>query len=175
MDKHYYIYVSTIKHIEILIIVLVRSNKFSSQSFLHEEIRDLICIRFSFPNLAAAQLLVAVGERWIDIDAVESSNGDTALHLISRSTKSDALPIVELLINARAHLDCLNKHNKTPIDDAKTPEIKSLLQRQQTPTLLKCLCARFIVRKQLNYQSIWPSESKLNTFIYLHGCIAKQN
>lgn len=115
-----------------------------------------------------------MGDRWIDIDAVDASNGDTALHLISRSTKSDALPIVELLINAQAHLDCLNKHNRTPIDEAKILEIKVFLQKQQTPALLKCLCARYIVQNRLNCDSICSSESKLHKFLHMHGCIAKQ-
>jgi hypothetical protein len=130
---------------------------------------------FSFPNLATTELLLTYGNRWINVDAIDISNGNTALHIVSQSTKTDALLIVELLINAGAHVDCLNKHNKTPLDYAKTTEIKSVLQKQQTPPLLKCLCARQIVAQQLNYQLIWPAKTKLNTFIYLHDCLGKQN
>ena len=129
---------------------------------------------FSFPNLAVAQLLINLGNRWIDLDAVDISNGNTSLHIVSQSTKADALPIVELLINAGAHVDCLNKHDQTPWDYAKSAEIKDLLQKQQTPSLLKCLCARYIVTKEINYELIWPSGTNLNNFIYLHGCIGKQ-
>ncbi len=130
---------------------------------------------FSFPNLAATQLFVSLGNPWINLDAVELSHGNTALHIVSQSTKTDALPIVELLINAGAHVDCLNKHNKTPLNYAKSPEINDLLQRHQTPSLLKCLCARYIVTQQINYELTWPSGTKLNSFIYLHGCIGKPN
>ncbi len=130
---------------------------------------------FSFPDLATTQLLLTYGSRWINIDAIDISNGNTVLHTVSQSTKTDALPIVELLINTGAHADCLNKHNKTPFDYAKTPEIKAILQKQQTPSLLKCLCARYIVERELNYELIWPAETNLNNFIYLHGCLRKQN
>ena len=115
-----------------------------------------------------------VGERWINLDAIDFSHGDTALHLVCRSTKPEALSIVELLLNARAHADCSNKHDKTPLSDAKIPQIKALLQKLQTPSLLKCLSARCIVREQLNYESIWPSGSKFHSFVYLHGCLAQQ-
>jgi len=130
---------------------------------------------FSFPNLATTQLLLTYGNRWINVDAVDISNGNTALHIVSQSTRPDALPIVELLINAGAHVDCLNRHDKTPFDYAKITEIKAILQKHQSPSLLKCHCARLIVTHKLNYELIWPAETKLNIFIYLHGCIKKQN
>ncbi|CAF0949488.1 unnamed protein product [Adineta steineri] len=127
----------------------------------------------NFPNLPATQLILTHGLRWINIDAVDTLGGNTSLHIVSQSEKLDALSIVELLINAGAHLDCLNRYNKTPFDYAKTIEMQTLLQKQQTPSLLKCLCARHIVTQQLQYESIWPAETRLNTFIYLHGCIAE--
>ncbi|CAF0780577.1 unnamed protein product [Adineta steineri] len=127
----------------------------------------------NFPNLAATQLILTYDNHWINVDAVDLLDGNTALHIISQSDKLDALSIIELLINAGAHLDCLNKHNKTPFDYAKTIEMQTLLQKQQTPSLLKCLCARHIVTQQLQYESIWPAKARLNTFIYLHGCIAE--
>jgi hypothetical protein len=130
---------------------------------------------FSFPNLAATQLILTYGNRWINVDAVDLSNGNTALHIVSQSDNTDALSIVELLINAGAHVDCLNKYNQTPFDYAKTLEIKTVLQKHQSPLLLKCLCARYIVSQELNYKLIWPEETRLNTFIYLHGGIAKGN
>ncbi|CAF0796615.1 unnamed protein product [Adineta steineri] len=133
------------------------------------EIRQII----NFPNLPATQLILTHGLRWINIDAVDTLGGNTSLHIVSQSEKLDALSIVELLINAGAHLDCLNRYNKTPFDYAKTIEMQTLLQKQQTPSLLKCLCARHIVTQQLQYESIWPAETRLNTFIYLHGCIAE--
>jgi hypothetical protein len=109
------------------------------------------------------------------VNAVDLSNGNTALHIVSQCDTTDALSIVELLINAGAHVDCLNKSNHIPFDYAKTPEIKTVLQKHQRPLLLKCLCARYIVSQELNYKLIWPEETRLNTFIYLHGRIAKEN
>jgi ankyrin repeat protein len=132
-------------------------------------------VLFSYPSLATTQLLITYGARWIDVDTVDRLHGNTALHVVSQSSKTDALPIVELLINAGAHGDCLNKYNKTPFNCAKSVEIKALLEKLQTPSLLKCLCARYIVREQINYELLWPEKTKLNTFIYLHGCIAMQN
>jgi len=85
------------------------------------------------------------------------------------------LSIIELLIRTGAHIDCLNRFNKTPLDYAQTMEIKSLLQKYQIPSSLKCLCARFIVEKKINYEFLWPSNNKLNKFIYLHGVIGRQN
>jgi hypothetical protein len=108
---------------------------------------------FSFPNLITTQLLITYGNRWVNVDAVDTSRGNTALHIVSQSTKPAALSIVELLLN----------------------EVKTLLRKQQTPFLLKCLCARYIVEKQINYKLIWPETTKFSTFIYLHGCIAKEN
>ncbi|CAF0796473.1 unnamed protein product [Adineta steineri] len=139
-----------------------------------EQDNNLLGLRNAFfPNLAATQLILTYGNHWINVDAVDLLDGNTALHIISQSDKLDALSIIELLINAGAHLDCLNKHNKTAFDYAKTIEMQTLLQKQQTPSLLKCLCARHIVTQQLQYESIWPAKTRLNTFIYLHGCIAK--
>ncbi|CAF3090375.1 unnamed protein product [Rotaria socialis] len=135
------------------------------------EIRQIL----SFPNLVTTQLLLTHGSRWINCDAVDILNGDTALHIVSQSNKPEALSIVKLLLNAGAHIDCRNKHNKTPFDSAKTIEMKNLLQRQQASVSLKCLCACYIVEKQINYEFIWRKDTKLNTFIYLHDCIAKQN
>ena len=79
------------------------------------------------------------------------------------------------MINVGAHVDCLNRQNKTPFDYAKTPEIINLLSKYQKPLLLKCLCAREIIVKQINYELIWPVETKLNNFIYLHGRLGQEN
>lgn len=106
---------------------------------------------------------------------MDISNGNTALHTVCQSTRTDALPIVKLLINTGAHIDCLNKHNKTPFDLAKTIPIKTFLQTFQQPSLLKCLCARYIISQGLNYELIWSKETKLNRFLYLHGGTGKQN
>jgi ankyrin repeat protein len=128
---------------------------------------------FSFPNLATTELLLSYGRQWIDVNAVDILSGNTALHFVCQSTHTDALPIVKLLINAGAHVDCLNKQNKAPVDSVKITPIKNLLQTYQKPSLLKCRCARYIVAHDLNYELIWPAGTKLNSFLYLHGRIGK--
>lgn len=61
----------------------------------------------------------------LDIEQVKCFSGDTALHIVSKSTKIEPLTTAKLLIQARAHVDCLNKCNKTPFDCAATLEMKS--------------------------------------------------
>ncbi|CAF2826463.1 unnamed protein product [Rotaria sp. Silwood2] len=149
----------------------VNDQTYRDINYRANEIKQIL----NFPSLVTTQSLLTYGNRWIDVDAVDTSNGNTALHIIAQSIKTNALPIVKLLIDAGAHADCLNKHNKTPFNCAKDTEIKNILQNHQRPFLLKCLCARYIVEQQLNYQLTWHKGTQLNNFIYLHGCIAKQN
>ncbi|CAF3846181.1 unnamed protein product [Rotaria sordida] len=148
----------------------VNDQTYRDINYRANEIKQIL----NFPNLATTQLLLTYGNRWVDVDAVDESNGNTALHILAHSTKTNALSIIQLLIDTGAHVDCLNKHNKTPYDYAKTTEIKTLLRKHQRPLLLKCLCARYIVEKQLNYTLNWHKGTYLNNFIYLHGCISKQ-
>lgn len=133
-----------------------------------------IFLIFSFPHLGTVQLLLTYGYRWIDLNATDSVNGSTALHIVSQSSKPDALRIAKLLLSAGAHIDCRNKYDKTPLYYAKTVQMKDLLQKRQIPPALKCLCASYIVEKQLKYELIWQKATKLNTFISLHGCISRQ-
>jgi hypothetical protein len=130
---------------------------------------------FSFPNLAATQLLLTYCNRWIDVNAMESVNGNTALHIISSSDTNDSIAVVKLLINSGAHIDCMNKFDQTPLDVAKNVEIRNLLKTKQSPSRLKCLCARLIVAKKLTYELIWPVETEMNIFLFLHGGLAMQH
>ncbi|CAF0783298.1 unnamed protein product [Rotaria sp. Silwood1] len=147
----------------------VNDQTYRDINYRTNEIKQIL----NFPSLCTTQLLLTYGNRWIDVDAIDISNGNTALHIIAQSTKIDAPSIVKLIIDAGAHGDCLNKHKKTPFDCARNTEIKSVLQKYQKPFLLKCLCARFIVEQQLNYELTWHKGTQLNNFIYLHGCITK--
>ncbi|UJR37738.1 hypothetical protein I4U23_030433 [Adineta vaga] len=154
-----------------LLHLCVNQQTYLDITFREIEIRQVI----KFPNLAAVQLLLAGGRYNIDLNAVDKSNGNTALHIISQSNRDDALPIAKLLINIGAHIDCLNKHNRTPLGCVTAPEIESFLQSQQILLRLKCLCARHIVNHGINYTLRWPKGTSLNDFIYLHGDIAKKN
>ncbi|CAF3395735.1 unnamed protein product [Rotaria socialis] len=126
-----------------------------------------------FPNLAVTKLFLKYGRRWIDVDATDGIRGDTALHLISRCSIQDTdMPseaIAKLLINEGAHADCINKYGETPIDVATNNLIKSLLRLRQSPSLLKCRCARLIIDQKVPYEQLWPKETLLNKFLFLHG------
>jgi hypothetical protein len=80
-----------------------------------------------------------------------------------------------LLLNSSAHSDCMNVYDQTPFDIAQTNEIRNLLKPKQSPAPLKCLCARFVVARELPYELIWPKETDMNSFLFLHGGLAKQS
>jgi hypothetical protein len=130
---------------------------------------------FSFPNMDATKLLITYGSRWIDFNAGDRVQGDTALHVISRSLKQDGrtdiTAIIELLIDAGAHVDCVNKFGKTALDEAVETEIRILLRSKQSPPRLKCLCARLITDQQLLYDRLWPAQTALNTFVLFHDSL----
>ncbi len=122
------------------------------------------------------QLLLLCGRQWIDLDAVDRVHGDTALHRIASSaTGVNAIAIIELLINAGAHIDCVNCYEEMPVDTATMNEIRFLLQSKQRPPSLKCLCARLITAQQLNYDSLWPPHTALNRFVLLHGDLSRKH
>jgi len=106
---------------------------------------------------------------------MESKQGNTALHISCQNDTNNSLSIVQLLINSGAHIDSMNIYNQTPFDLAQTNEIRSLLKSKQSPSRLKCLCARLIVEKQLPYEILWPKETDMNNFLFLHGHLAKQS
>lgn len=128
----------------------------------------------SFPNLSLARLLLTHCTRWIDINAIELNYGNTALHISSQNNTNDSLAIVQFLLNSGAHIDSMNLFKQTPLDLVETNEIRTLLKSQQSPSRLKCLCARLVVEKQLPYEFLWPKETDMNNFLYLHGGLAKQ-
>ncbi len=110
---------------------------------------------------------MACGSRWLDIDAMESSDGNTPLHIICANTRDRK--IIKLLLNAGCHMDCVNKDGHTPVDYVKDKETRALLIPKPIPSNLKCLCARIIANKQLNTECLGVSRSNLNKFIIMHG------
>jgi len=106
---------------------------------------------------------------------MESTYGNTALHISCQNDTNDSLAVVQLLINSGAHIDSMNMYKQTPFDLAQTNEIRTLLKSKQSPSRLKCLCARLIVDKQIPYELLWPKETDMNNFLYLHGGIEKHS
>jgi len=113
--------------------------------------------------------LLACGSRWLDIDAIESSHGNTPLHIICANTKDRK--IIELLLNGGCHIDCVNKYGKTPVDYITNKDTRALLIPKPIPSNLKCLCARIIANKRLNTECLGTSRSNLNKFIIMHGAM----
>ncbi len=124
-------------------------------------------IFYRFPNESGLQLILACGSRWLDIDAIESTHGNTPLHIICGNTRDRK--IIELLLNAGCHMDCVNKDGYTPVDYIEDKETRALLIPKSIPSNLKCLCARIIANKQLNTECLGVSRSNLNKFIIMHG------
>lgn len=132
-----------------------------------------------FPSLSTVRVLICYGRRWIDLDAVDKVLGNTALHKISESwlfvvDNQQQKAIIELLVRAGAHVDCVNANGQTPLDIATNDETRNLLRSKQTLPRLKCLCARLINEQQLPFNNIWPSSTPMNTFLHLHGGLKRK-
>jgi ankyrin repeat protein len=113
------------------------------------------------------------GSRWLDLDAIETSDGNTPLHLICQGAKDKN--IIKLLLNSGCHRDCVNKHGKIPSAYIRDKETTALFVSKPTPDYLKCLCARMIADKHLKTDIFGSSTSPLNKFIVLHGCLCIQS
>ena len=111
--------------------------------------------------------MLTCGGRWLDLDAMEYSRGYTPLHLTCR--RSDNQKILQILLHAGCHTDCVDRSGRTPLDLIKNSEMQSLFLSERVPSKLKCLCARLVVEQQLNLDSLGSSVSALNKFVLLHG------
>jgi hypothetical protein len=88
------------------------------------------------------------------------------LHLVANTYNvDDAQPIIEILIAAGAHTDCLDYQGLLPEQRAGSIEIKKLLHSKRSRSL-KCQCAHLIISKGFNYESYLPKH--LKDFILLH-------
>jgi len=133
----------------------------------HAERRFHFLFFYRFPNESALRLLLTCGSRWLDIDAIESTHGNTPLHIICANTRDRK--IIKLLLIAGCHMDCVNNHGKIPLDYIEDKETRALFISKPVPSNLKCLCARMIANKQLNTECLGVSRSNLNKFILMHG------
>ncbi|CAF1160052.1 unnamed protein product [Adineta ricciae] len=120
-----------------------------------------------FPNVAAFRLLLYCGRQYLCYDAVDFSNGNTALHCLCRD--SNDKEFIKLLLDYGFHVDCVNEDGYLPIDYVKNDEIKTLLKSKTNPSRLKCLCARMIAQQCFNIECLGPPSSCLNQFVLLHG------
>ncbi|CAF4213744.1 unnamed protein product [Rotaria sp. Silwood2] len=157
-------------HGQTLLHLCVDEQTYYDINYRPQDIKPII----KFPNLAIAQLLITRYNQWIDVNAVEATSGNSALHISCKNSTIDSLAVVQLLINYGAHIDCMNVHNRTPFDIAEAIPIRTFLKTKQLPSRLKCLCARLILDKQLPYELIWPKETEMNSFLFLHGGLAKR-
>ncbi|CAF3666682.1 unnamed protein product [Rotaria socialis] len=128
--------------------------------------RDDILLHIRFPNESALQLLLTCAHHWPDLDAAERIGGSTALHLACQ--QSNEPTIIKCLVNAGAHIDCVNLYGETPIDCTKNENMIAFLASKLFPCRLKCLCARLIADKRLNTNHHDQLTSHLNKFILLH-------
>lgn len=129
--------------------------------------RFIFLIIYRFPNESALRLILACGRPWLDLDAVESSMNNTALHMLCHTSKNQKM--IQLLLDAGAHIDYVNRFGFTPLIYATSPETKAFLKSKSTPSHLKCLCSRLIADKQMDKSVFGSTKSKLNMFITLHG------
>ncbi|CAF1285567.1 unnamed protein product, partial [Rotaria sp. Silwood1] len=124
------------------------------------------------PNLSAVKLHFIYGKRWIDVDTMDEDRGDTALHITSRITSSNnnqVLTIIEMLLNAGAHIDFINYYGRTPLYEAVITDIRILLQSKQTPPQLKYVCAPLIRDCQMFNNYFWSEHVSLSNFVQFHG------
>lgn len=125
-----------------------------------------------FPNVCAVQLLLTCGIRWLDLNAIEPSHGQTPLHLICM--QSNNRKMLELFLKSGCHTDCVDKHGRTPTDFISNRKMKRLFPSERNPSKLKCLCARLIANHRLNINYLSASTNSLTKFVILHGYHLKE-
>lgn len=124
-----------------------------------------------FPCAATARLLIHCGAD------VNSYNRDrnSPLHIIVAHKKlvHDFITqhsIISNLIEAGAHIDCVNDKGETPYDIATT-DVTGIILRTQAKLSLKCIAAKVIKKFNLKYEDAVPKS--LVSFIEMHGLPAK--
>ena len=122
-----------------------------------------------FPSLPVVQLLLFCRT---PINALDC-NHSTPLHDLVRSPygyysneeQGEIKIIFKLLVHAGAHLDAIAE-GKTPEDCAEPGKLKNLFRKYPIQVNLKCICARLIRKKELNY--IDCISKHLQLFVELH-------
>lgn len=119
-----------------------------------------------FPNVDALQLLLACGYHWLDLDAVTKSGGNTPLHVACQQSAEPI--IIKSLVNAGAHIDCINKSGRTPMDYTKNKSMIDFLSPKVFPHRLKCLCSRLLIDRRLHIDHQVQIPLHLRGFVSLH-------
>ncbi len=102
-----------------------------------------------------------------DVNEVVPNTKSTPLHLIAQCYNTDsARSVIQLLLDANAHIDCIDKNGLKPEDVAWTWNIRMFLQENRKLSL-KCQCARLINAQNLSYIS-YLSPTLIN-FVRMHS------
>ncbi|CAF3562034.1 unnamed protein product [Rotaria sp. Silwood1] len=118
-----------------------------------------------YPCWMTARLLIDCSA---DVNAL-NFNENTPLHeLVQSISSSNVLQIIDLLCNAGAHLDYVNKQGQTPLQLVSSSRIKIIerLKKKMDVIRLKCCCARLIRQQQFSYENIFSTS--LVNFVRKH-------
>ncbi|CAF4175783.1 unnamed protein product, partial [Rotaria sordida] len=130
--------------------------KTTGLSFLHlctSSLTENIPFSIDYPCWMTTRLLIDCNA---DVNALDL-NGNTPLHtLVQNISSSNVLKTIDLLCNAGAHLDYVNKDGQTPLQLVPSFRIKIIerLKKKMDVICLKCCCARLIRQQQFSYQNI---------------------
>ena len=100
-------------------------------------------------------------------DAIDSSNGNTALHCLCPDSNDKEL--AELLLGYGFDVDCVDEDGCLRVGWVRDDEIKTLLMSKTNPSHLKCICARMIAQQGFDIECLEQLTSCLNQFVLLHG------
>ena len=119
-----------------------------------------------FPSAPLVKMLIKCGGNVNE----RNSLGDSPLHVIVKYVKpiSDFLTlhtIIMSLLSAGAHIDMCNHEHKTPME-CSTTGVAEIILRTQNSISLKCLCARVIRTKHIEYKGQIPI--CLEEFVDIH-------
>ncbi|XP_002138527.2 protein fem-1 homolog B isoform X1 [Drosophila persimilis] len=125
-----------------------------------------------FPCYATALVLVHCGASVVAVDAARN----TPLHILvskvnsSQDRQGEMARILQLFVEAGAHLDAVNAAGQTAAAACKSglATLANLLHgHQNAHTSLKCLAARTIATHRLNFKGLIPMQ--LEAFIQMHS------
>ncbi len=104
-----------------------------------------------------------------NVNEAHPSTKLTPLHLIARSynvSVDNGTSVIRLLLDAGAHIDCIDNSGYQPKDRASQLEVRELLQANRNLSL-KCRCAHLIISTHLCYTNYLSPN--LIAFVRMHG------
>lgn len=123
--------------------------------------------RFSVSTKSIMRVLI---ENGANVNEIQPIDEYTPLHLFCSGfyfeNLDDAISIIKLLLDANAHMDCVDAYGRRPEERAHHVEIRQLLQENQKLSL-KCRCARMIIEQNLYYEKYLSKY--LIKFVRMHG------